>query len=246
MTRSVRRKSLPIAIKALVALAFIWLSFVLWFAAASDFSDSVFCGTYKLDQDNEKSTLTLKADHTYHQELSSSGGTRTASGTWRKSGEGGVAFSREFIVLTAQELDADGTSYGEIHKTLGLFASSLVLTDYDVEWYGKGINSEDQSLYGTYAGDEEGVPATLTIRADQTFEQSVSHDGIAKHTQGNWWFNPSGDVVFSRAFIKTTGESLRDNETAATWGTKGVSLQIEVNAHSKSGKPVLRKKLLPW
>jgi hypothetical protein len=231
---------------ALVALAFIWLSFVLWFISASDFSDSVFCGTYKLVQDNERSILTLKPDHTYQQELSGSGRIQHASGTWRKLGEGGVVFSKEFLVLTGQEPGADGTSYGEIHKTLGLVPSSLVLKDYDVEWYGKGTNSEDQSLYGSYAGDEEGVPATLIIRADQTFEQSVSHGGIAKHAQGTWWLSQNGDAVFSKAFIKSTGESLRDDETAATWGTKGVSLQIEVNAHSKSGQPVFRKRLLPW
>lgn len=246
MTRSVRRKGLPPAIKALVALAFIWLSFVLWFAMASDFSDSVFCGTYKFAQENERSILTLKPDHTYQQELISTGGKQTVSGTWRKVAEGGVAFSKEFLVVDGQELGADGTSYGDIHKTLGMFASSLVLSDYDMEWYGKGTNSEDQSLYGTYAGDEEGVPATLTIRADQTFEQSVSHNGIAKQAQGTWSLNQSGGVVFSKAFIKTTGESLRDNETASTHDAKGPSLYIEVDAHSKSGKPVFRKKLLPW
>jgi hypothetical protein len=242
----VRRKGLSTPIKALVALAFNWLSFVLWFAIASDFSDSVFCGTYMLHQDNETSTLTLKPDHTYQQEVSSSGRIQHASGTWRKIGEGGVAFSKEFVVLTAQELGADGTSYGEIHKTLGLFASSLVLTDYDVEWYGKGANSQEQSLYGTYAGDEDGFPATLTLKADKTFEQSVSHDSIAKHAQGSWSTSQSGGVVFSNAFIKTTGESLRVNETASTSDANGSVLQIEIDAYSKSGKPVFRKKLLPW
>ncbi len=44
-----------------------------------------------------------------------------AQGTWRRVGEGGIAFSREFLKLSGQEIADDGEAYGNVEKSfLGL------------------------------------------------------------------------------------------------------------------------------
>ncbi len=72
--------------------------FLLWYTVASDYGDAVTSGTYHLSQNGETSTLVLKPDHTFRQELSLSGELRRAEGSWRRIGEGGVVFSKEFLV----------------------------------------------------------------------------------------------------------------------------------------------------
>jgi hypothetical protein len=89
---------------------------VLYYSVASDYGDSVVAGTYHLARSGEASTLVLNPDHTFQQELSHHGKVEHATGTWRRVGEGGVAFSKEFLITSGQEPGADGTSYGEIHK----------------------------------------------------------------------------------------------------------------------------------
>jgi hypothetical protein len=232
-----------IAVGALVAL---WLCFGIWFVVATDYGDNAVSGTYDLAQNGEKSTLIVKPDHTFQQQLARSGKVSRATGTWRTVGEGGIAFSTEFIVVAGQELGANRTAYGEFHRTLGLLPMYLTLTDHDVEWYGKVVKSNDNTTSGTYAGDEEGVPATLTIRPDHTFEQTISHSGIAKHAQGTWNLDDHGEIVFSKSFIKTTGDQLQQDETAISFGGTGPPIQIVVSAISKSGVPTFRKRLLPW
>jgi hypothetical protein len=223
-----------IRISALVigALVVLWFCFGLWYVIATDYGDNVVSGTYCLAQNGEVSTLVVKPDHTFQQQLTRAGKVAKATGTWRTFGEGHVAFSTEFIVVSGQELGANRTAYGEFHKTLGLFPAYLTLTDYDVEWYGRV--------------DEEGVPATLIIRPDHTFEQTISHSGIAKHAQGTWNFDDHREIVFSKSFTKTTGDQLQLDETAISTGESGPSIQILVSAISNSGVPTFRKRLLPW
>jgi hypothetical protein len=52
--------------------------------------------------------------------------------------------------------------------------------------------------------------------------------------------------VFSKSFIKTTGDQLQQDETAISFGGTGPPIQIVVSAISKSGVPTFRKRLLPW
>lgn len=219
--------------------------FVLWYIVAADYGDSVSSGTYHFAQSGESSTLVLKPDHSFQQELRRAGKTEHAAGTWRRIGEGGIAFSKEFLVVSGQELGADGTAYGEIHKNLGLLVC-LVLSTYDVEWYLRASPSPENAVSGTYNGDEKGMPATLTVKPDHTFDQTVSHLGVAKHAEGTWSVNQNGDIVFSKAFLKTTGEALGEDETASAWDPKGSPLQIEINRTSKSGAPAFHKKQFPW
>jgi hypothetical protein len=86
---------------------------ICWFIITSDYSDAVTSGTYNSQQD-ERSTLVLGPDHTFTQEVRVPGRVRHAVGAWRRLGEGGVAFSKEFLALPGQEPATDGTSYADI------------------------------------------------------------------------------------------------------------------------------------
>ena len=226
-----------------LALSFVIFN-VFWYIYA-DYGDSVTSGTYHLAQNGETSTLVLKPDHSFQQELSKLGRVEHAVGTWQRIGEGGVTFSEEFLTVSGQEPDPDGTAFGDLHKDLGLFVS-LTLRQYHVLWYGKVDPSSSDRVFGRYAGDEEGVPATLVLKEDHTFEQAVSHLGVEKHATGTWSLNQSRDIVFSREFLQTSGEALGEGETASALDPKGSYLQIEIAMTSKSGVPTFRKKQFPW
>jgi hypothetical protein len=212
---------------------------------ASDFSDGVVSGRYHLAQNGETSILVLKPNHSFEQELSHSGKTEHAEGSWRRLGEGGIAFSKEFLIVSGQEPGADGTTYGEIHKPFG-FLVSIALSQYHVLWYGRVDPSPDKNVYGTYTGDEEGVPATLVVKQDHTFEQTVTHLGVAKHAEGTWSLSQNGDIIFSRDFLKTSGDSLREDETASAGNPEGSNLQIVIAVAAKWTTPIFRKRQLPW
>jgi hypothetical protein len=224
-----------------------WLCFGFWYSVATDYSDGVVSGEYHLSENSETSKLILKRDHTFQQELNRSGSVQRAEGTWRHvSSYGGLAFSKEFLVVRGQELGANGLAYGDLNKLLGIIPRSITLSTYDVEWYGKVSSVPDETVSGTYAGDEEGVPATLILKSDRTFEQTVTHGGIAKHAQGTWTLSPAGEIDFSKSFIKATGESVREDETARTVGGPGVSIQIEIAVDPKLGVPTFQKRLFTW
>ena len=74
-----------------------------WFLVASDYSDAAVSGTYKLVYNGMESTLVLHPDHCFRQEVGGTGGIQKADGTWRRVGEGGVAFSREFLTLPGEQ-----------------------------------------------------------------------------------------------------------------------------------------------
>jgi len=223
------------------------LCFGFWFAVASDYSDRVVTGTYHLARNGETSTLILKSDHSFEQVLDRSGNVQHVEGTWRHVGAfGGVAFSKEFLIVTGQELGANGLAYGDLNKLFGIIPSSITLSTYDIEWYGKVSSVPGDMLSGTYAGDEEGVPATLALKPDHTFEQTVTHSGIAKHAQGTWTLSPTEGIVFSKSFIKSTGETVREDETASTVGGTGASIQVEIAVDPKLGVPTFRKRLFAW
>ncbi len=221
------------------------LFFLVWNIVA-DYGDSVTSGTYHLSQNGEASTLVLKPDHTFQQELSRLGKVERANGTWHRFGEGAISFSKEFLTVSGQELGQDGTSYGEIHKRFG-FLVYLTLNQYHIENYKRVDPSSMNTVSGTYAGDEGGVPATFVLKDDHTFEQTVSHLGVEKHSEGTWSLSKETDLVFSRAFLKTSGETLQEDETAsADLSLKGGGLSVEVAMTSKSGVPTFHKRQLPW
>jgi hypothetical protein len=228
-----------------VVLLALVLAFAFWWVVASDYSDTVASGTYHFGQSGVMSTLVLKPDHTFQQELTRAGTTDRAMGTWRVLGQGGISFSKEFLAVPGEEIEPDGTSFADIHKPLGLLVN-LQMRQYHVLWYGRHDTSQDNSPSGTYVGDEEGAPATLTLNHDQTFSQDVIHLGVPKHAEGTWSFGKNGEIIFSSAFLKTSGEALQENESAIAGNPEGSNLQIVIAASSDSGVPTFHKHQLLW
>jgi hypothetical protein len=191
--------------------------FVLWYVIASDYSDGIASGTYHLSQNGETSTLIIKPDHSFQQELNRSGKVQRAEGSWRRLGEGGIAFSKEFLLVSGQEPGADGTAYGQLEKRFG-FLVSVALSQYHVLWYSRVDPSPANTVSGTYAGDEEGAPSTLILKPNHTFEQTVRYLADVKHANGTWTTSQNGDIVFSREFLKT-----RENHLGRTrWRRHGI------------------------
>lgn len=219
--------------------------FVLWYTVAADYGDSVTSGTYHLSQNGETSTLVLKPDHTFRQELSRSGELRRAEGSWRRIGEGGVVFSKEFLAVSGQELDPDGTAIADLKKKFG-FLVSLEMRQYYVWWYERVDPSPGSTAYGTYSSEQAGVQASLILKQDHMFEQTVSRVPGVKQANGTWTTTQNGDIVFSSGFLKTSGEPLNQNETASAMDPRGSVLQIEIAATSKSGVPTFRKEQFTW
>jgi hypothetical protein len=91
------------------------------------------------------------------------------------------------------------------------------------------------SVSGTYAGDEPGVSATLALKPDHTFERVIHTVSVTKQVTGSWSVGQNGDIVFSKDFLKASGEPLRSDETAASaWDPKGPNLQIEIAMTSRA------------
>jgi hypothetical protein len=215
---------------------------VLWYSVASDYGDGVVSGTYRLAQNGETSTLVLKPDHTFQQELSEHGKVKRATGTWRRIGEGGITFSKEFLTVSGEEPSPDGTAYADIRKDFG-FLVSLSLRQYHVLWYGKVDPLPTNTAVGIYAGDQSEASTSLVLKPDHTFEQVIHILDITKQAKGNWSLAQNGDIIFSKDFLKTSGEALRSDETASAWDPKGSNnLQIQITMTSSSGVPTFRKK----
>ena len=107
-----------------VAAAVFFLMVVLftgWYAVAANYDYPALAGVYVLDQNAEHCVLDLHSDRTFTEELVRSGNTQRATGTWHRYGESHVSFSREFLTVAGQELNASGEPHGEFEKRLGLF-----------------------------------------------------------------------------------------------------------------------------
>ena len=212
-----------------------------WLVAAMDYGDSVATGTYTFKRNGESSVLTLKADHTFHQTRRLGNDEQQAEGTWRRVGEGGLSFSKEFLVVTGDEPEPDGTTFCDMHKMLGLF-TSLRLRQYHVLWYGK--TSAGSSPVGTYKGDEPNVTATITLNEDHSFLQSLTYNGATKQANGTWNQDSKGTIWFSKQLLKTSGESLSGDELASSMDPQGANLQIEISLAEHLAEPVFRKRLV--
>ncbi len=219
---------------------------ICWFIIASDYSDAVTSGTYSLVQQDERSTLVLRPDHTFAQEVNAPGRIRQTAGTWRRLGEGGVEFSKEFLALHGQELAPDGTSYADMEKKFGILVR-LHLRQYQVVWYSKTNPSTTNAVDGTYKGNEAGLTATLIMRPDRTFRQMVAGSAKSAESNGAWRKDQDGDIIFSKEFLKSSGCSLKENESAKAMNPGDSNfLQIEIAAGPKSGVPTFYKKQFPW
>jgi hypothetical protein len=106
-------------------LLLICLIFAFWYVEAGNFSDSKMSGGYILQQGGETATLILGRDHSFQQTLDHSGAVRRAEGSWRVGGEGHIAFSREFLQVSGEEMSPVGQGYGQIENWFGLVSITL-------------------------------------------------------------------------------------------------------------------------
>ena len=103
--------------------------FWVWYCVAANYSYGAVSGTYSLQHNGEESTLVLRRDRSFQQELKHDGRVEQSQGTWRRIGEGGVVFSKEFLKLPGQVTRSDGQADGEVRKSLGLFMSIALTPD---------------------------------------------------------------------------------------------------------------------
>ena len=97
-----------------------------WYSVAADYGYKTVSGMYVFDRDAEHSTLTLKPDGRFDQELTKPDYMQRTQGRWRCIGEGGVAFSEHFLTLSGQTAAGNGQLYGSVEKRFGgLFVSSI-------------------------------------------------------------------------------------------------------------------------
>jgi hypothetical protein len=225
-----------------VALAAIGL---LWLIRAMDYGDDVLPGAYLLVQGNRVCRLVLKPDHTFHQEIQAASEVTKADGVWSHQGEGHVWFSKEFLVMPGEERGASGAAFAEIRKRFGIFVR-LEMRQYYVSWYGKHPGVSDEGTPGEYVLSEDQGTATLLVKPDHTFEQTMLCNGIVKHAVGRWTETPPGEVDFSKDFLNSSCEPLKEGETASTGGSRGTFLQIEIANSSSLGSPVFSKRMLWW
>jgi hypothetical protein len=96
----------------LLAILLFWT----WYWKAADYTYGAIAGTYSYSGNGESSTLVLKVDQTFQQELNRGGTSEHAQGTWHRYGEGGVDFSKEFLPVSTVKAESDGYTHGEVRK----------------------------------------------------------------------------------------------------------------------------------
>ena len=92
------------------------LIFWVWYSIAADYGYTVVYGTYSLDNGSEKSTLVLSSNRRFQEEVIRGEKSERAEGSWRRIGQGGIVFSKEFLKLAGQELRPTGEADAEVHK----------------------------------------------------------------------------------------------------------------------------------
>ena len=105
---------------------FLIIAFLLcWYTVAADYGYRAVSGTYLFQCDEETSTLILRQDRSFQQDLNRDGKIQHVQGTWRRIGEGGVVFSKEFLKVKGQEVRSDGQADGEVEKRFAGFFPSI-------------------------------------------------------------------------------------------------------------------------
>ena len=98
---------------------------IFWYWEGENFSDGAVYGTYALSLDGETSSLILTRDHLFRQQLDNAGTVKRAEGSWRVSGEGHIAFSKDFLKVPGEEMSPAGQAYGQIENWFGLVSITL-------------------------------------------------------------------------------------------------------------------------
>ena len=104
-----------ILLRSVGGLAVMILLFWAWYTIAADYGYRAVSGTYIFRGGREISTLILKPDRSFRQEVNRPGTVEHAEGSWRRIGQGGIVFSKEFLKVGQTER-ADGEVYGQVVK----------------------------------------------------------------------------------------------------------------------------------
>ena len=115
-----------------IGILFAFILFWVWYSIAADYDYRAVSGTYILQRSGETSTLVLRPDRSFEQEVNRAGKLERAHGSWRRIGEGGLVFSKEFLKVEGQEVRPNGEADGYVEKRyLGLFLSVHLNPDAD-------------------------------------------------------------------------------------------------------------------
>lgn len=107
----------------ILVLISIW---IIWYLEAGDFRDSAVSGTYTIQLGSIASTLVLRPDHSFQQELVGAGTVTRTRGNWRRVSKLGIiCFTKDFQKLPGQEESPDGTTYGYLANWFGVRSITL-------------------------------------------------------------------------------------------------------------------------
>jgi hypothetical protein len=115
-----------------LALALAFALFWGWYCVAANYDYDALAGTYSFHAHGVSSTLILRADGSFHQEVQEGNRREVADGSWNKAGEAGVGFSKEFLRLPDAKTQKDDFGpgagleiasefYGHFEKIAGLY-----------------------------------------------------------------------------------------------------------------------------
>lgn len=114
------QKKSRLAIGSSIALFLFVVLLGSWYEVAANYDYAALAGRYVLNRGVEECTLDLRSDHTFVQELVQAGSVQRAQGTWHRYGQSHVSFSKEFLAISGQQLNAAGEAHGEFDKRLGI------------------------------------------------------------------------------------------------------------------------------
>ena len=128
-------------LKAAAVLIGVFAAFWLWYCIAANYDYDALAGTYTFKGQGVSCKLLLRADQTFHEEVTEAGKTRFADGAWHRSGMSGVDFSLQFIRLPGEKTfvedhgqgeggPADLQFYGHFKKVLGIYTELTLNTIY--------------------------------------------------------------------------------------------------------------------
>jgi hypothetical protein len=104
-----------------------------WYVWLADYGYPAVAGTYAYQSATQKATLVRFRNRVFDEELTTGDRTEKSHGSWKRSGEAGIAFSPEFLKLQCQRTAEDGHVWGQVRKTLGGLHQSIVFPREDGE-----------------------------------------------------------------------------------------------------------------
>jgi len=120
--RSTMKRIIPVVCGGVGLVVLVWV----WYCWAADYGYGAVSGTYRFDQVGEHSTLVLQENREFRQEIRRPGAVERSQGTWRRIGEGGIVFSKEFLKVAGQNSRPDGQVDGEVRKAFWGGSLSIV------------------------------------------------------------------------------------------------------------------------